>query len=289
MRDLSTWSLSFGAVLVLGARRPAWHVPLLTLAVLLQGAGNSALVNHLAEHRRGRPGEHGHRERGGAGDRALACCCGCSPARCAAEGHPGRGVFVTGATGAIGRPLLPRLLQAGHEVTAMTRSPGGGNRRCGDGASRRWSATRSTPSSSSRGSGRPARGARQPARRLLPRWTRASRAGRCRAPTGCGARPRRSSQRGGPGRGRPAVVASVWFVSGPTAGRGRRGSPLVSSTPRSRLDRRGRVRRAGAGHRAGGQGLEGLVLRYGFLLGRARRSRPPTAPPPARSPGAATR
>lgn len=32
-------------------------------------------------------------------------------------------VFVTGATGAIGRPLIPRLLQAGHEVTAMTRSP----------------------------------------------------------------------------------------------------------------------------------------------------------------------
>ncbi len=32
-------------------------------------------------------------------------------------------VFVAGATGALGRPLLPRLLVAGHEVTAMTRSP----------------------------------------------------------------------------------------------------------------------------------------------------------------------
>jgi nucleoside-diphosphate-sugar epimerase len=31
-------------------------------------------------------------------------------------------VFVAGATGAIGRPLLPRLLAAGHEVTGMTRS-----------------------------------------------------------------------------------------------------------------------------------------------------------------------
>ncbi|HEX8085284.1 MAG TPA: NAD(P)-dependent oxidoreductase [Solirubrobacteraceae bacterium] len=30
-------------------------------------------------------------------------------------------VFVAGATGAIGRPLVPRLLAAGHEVTAMTR------------------------------------------------------------------------------------------------------------------------------------------------------------------------
>jgi nucleoside-diphosphate-sugar epimerase len=32
-------------------------------------------------------------------------------------------VFVAGATGAIGRPLVPRLLAAGHEVTGMTRSP----------------------------------------------------------------------------------------------------------------------------------------------------------------------
>jgi nucleoside-diphosphate-sugar epimerase len=32
-------------------------------------------------------------------------------------------VFLAGATGAIGRQLLPLLVQAGHEVTAMTRSP----------------------------------------------------------------------------------------------------------------------------------------------------------------------
>lgn len=32
-------------------------------------------------------------------------------------------VFVAGATGALGRPLVPCLLAAGHEVTAMTRSP----------------------------------------------------------------------------------------------------------------------------------------------------------------------
>src|SRR5690349_17196735 len=30
-------------------------------------------------------------------------------------------VFVAGATGAIGRPLLPQLVAAGHEVTGMTR------------------------------------------------------------------------------------------------------------------------------------------------------------------------
>src|SRR5499426_1679837 len=33
-------------------------------------------------------------------------------------------VFVTGATGALGRHLVPRLLAAGHEVTATTRTPG---------------------------------------------------------------------------------------------------------------------------------------------------------------------
>jgi nucleoside-diphosphate-sugar epimerase len=32
-------------------------------------------------------------------------------------------VFVAGATGAIGRPLVAQLLAAGHEVTGMTRSP----------------------------------------------------------------------------------------------------------------------------------------------------------------------
>jgi nucleoside-diphosphate-sugar epimerase len=32
-------------------------------------------------------------------------------------------VFVAGASGAIGRPLIPRLLAAGHEVTGMTRKP----------------------------------------------------------------------------------------------------------------------------------------------------------------------
>ena len=31
-------------------------------------------------------------------------------------------VFVAGASGAIGRPLIPRLVAAGHEVTGMTRS-----------------------------------------------------------------------------------------------------------------------------------------------------------------------
>ena len=32
-------------------------------------------------------------------------------------------VFVTGATGALGRHLVPGLIAAGHQVTATTRSP----------------------------------------------------------------------------------------------------------------------------------------------------------------------
>jgi nucleoside-diphosphate-sugar epimerase len=32
-------------------------------------------------------------------------------------------VFVAGATGAIGRPLIPKLLEAGHELTALARTP----------------------------------------------------------------------------------------------------------------------------------------------------------------------
>jgi 2-alkyl-3-oxoalkanoate reductase len=37
-------------------------------------------------------------------------------------------VFLAGASGAIGRPLVPRLLAAGHEVTGMTRSEEGAER-----------------------------------------------------------------------------------------------------------------------------------------------------------------
>jgi nucleoside-diphosphate-sugar epimerase len=33
-------------------------------------------------------------------------------------------VFLAGASGAIGRQLVPLLVEAGHEVAGMTRSPG---------------------------------------------------------------------------------------------------------------------------------------------------------------------
>jgi nucleoside-diphosphate-sugar epimerase len=40
-----------------------------------------------------------------------------------ADGSGRRRVFVAGASGAIGRALVPKLVDAGHEVTAMTRTP----------------------------------------------------------------------------------------------------------------------------------------------------------------------
>ncbi len=43
-------------------------------------------------------------------------------------------IFLAGATGVIGRRLLPRLLHGGHEVTAMTRSPSSAERLAADGA-----------------------------------------------------------------------------------------------------------------------------------------------------------
>ena len=32
-------------------------------------------------------------------------------------------IFIAGASGAVGRPLVRRLAEAGHEVTGMTRTP----------------------------------------------------------------------------------------------------------------------------------------------------------------------
>lgn len=61
------------------------------------------------------------------GGHGISSCCWSSALT--ARERSGRGyappmrVFVAGATGAIGRPLVARLLAAGHEVTGMTRSP----------------------------------------------------------------------------------------------------------------------------------------------------------------------
>ena len=51
-------------------------------------------------------------------------------------------VFVAGATGAMGKQLVPRLVAAGHEVVGMTRSESKQGA-LGSSARPRWSPTRS--------------------------------------------------------------------------------------------------------------------------------------------------
>ena len=46
LRDLATWYLAFGVALLLAARRPAWRVPLLALAVLQYALH---VVNHVID------------------------------------------------------------------------------------------------------------------------------------------------------------------------------------------------------------------------------------------------
>ena len=59
-------------------------------------------------------------------------------------------IFVAGASGALGKQLVPRLVAGGHEVVGMTRSERSARAGAGDGrATRRWP-TRSTPRRSAR-------------------------------------------------------------------------------------------------------------------------------------------
>ena len=51
-------------------------------------------------------------------------------------------IFVAGASGALGKRLVPILVASGHEVVAMTRSRGK------EGACARWAPSRSWPTAS---------------------------------------------------------------------------------------------------------------------------------------------
>ena len=56
-------------------------------------------------------------------------------------------IFIAGASGAVGQPLVRRLAAAGHEVTGMTRTP--------EKAARAARARRGCPSSPTRSTARP--------------------------------------------------------------------------------------------------------------------------------------
>ena len=115
MADLATFYLALGAVALASVSRERWRVPVLTLALIQYGA---ALAEPPDRHRRLAPGL------ARAGELRLA-----APhhgaARLDAHARARAGavrVFVAGASGAIGRPLVPKLVAAGHEVTGTTRS-----------------------------------------------------------------------------------------------------------------------------------------------------------------------
>ena len=59
-------------------------------------------------------------------------------------------IFLAGATGAVGRALIPRLLERGHTVTGTTRSPEKADALRALGADARSSSTASTATPSSR-------------------------------------------------------------------------------------------------------------------------------------------
>ena len=117
-----------GIALLAAAGRPSWRVPILFAAF-----ARSALhtVNHLFD-----IGGHGPRlararqlRRLAADRRVRLPDAGVRQPRAPGAARPARSsreaarvrVFLAGATGVIGRRLLPRLLEAGHDVTAMTR------------------------------------------------------------------------------------------------------------------------------------------------------------------------
>ena len=186
---------------------------------------------------------------------------------------PSRGaqmkVFLAGASGAIGRQLIPRLLQSGHDVVGMTRTPAKaaaldelGARR----GRRRRAAGRA---------GRHRGGRRRP-RRDHPRADRHRRAEH--APL----RPRLRPHQSPADRGHRSPA-----VGGPRGRRASASSPRASRAgPTPVPDRgQGRERAAGPGARAAtmrgyagrdppprsrrdrGHWTEGIVLRYGFLYG----------------------
>ena len=115
MGDLATWYLALGAAALVAVRRVGWRLPVLALAFL---QNTLHAVNHLidvgeADPELARPGQPRL-----PGARLAA-------ARLDGERRTGEGrmrVFVAGASGAVGRPLVPMLVAAGHEVTGSTRS-----------------------------------------------------------------------------------------------------------------------------------------------------------------------
>ena len=176
-------------------------------------------------------------------------------------------VFVAGASGAIGRPLVPRLVAAGHEVTGMTRSERGAE------AIRAGGARAAVVDALDRDALRAAVQEAAPEvvvhelTALPERFDLATSTSTTR-PTGCARRaPATCSTPPGPPAARRLRVPEhrLRRTRRRAAGSRPRTPPHCG---RARPVRRGvRVLDRDGARGAGAEGLEGLVLRYGWFYG----------------------
>ena len=178
-------------------------------------------------------------------------------------------VFVAGASGAIGRPLVPKLVAAGHEVTGTTRSEERAEAIRAAGATRgrrgrvrrrvsaraveaaprrrRWctSSPRCPPGSTPR-----KQGVYEPTNRVRTEGTR----NLLDAAPAAGAR--------------RFVCQSIAFAYAPGRAQVKDGGRPAAWTTRPALRQRRRgAPRDGARRCSAAEGLEGVVLRYGFFYG----------------------
>ncbi len=121
--DVGAFVLAFGIAVLVAAWRPTWRVPVLALGAIWYGLH---ALNHAFDVGQARSDARG------IFDTAYIAISGlllaylawvaARPEAAATDGKEGEGmkVFVAGASGVIGRPLVRQLVAAQHEVTGMT-------------------------------------------------------------------------------------------------------------------------------------------------------------------------
>ena len=116
LRDLATFQAGVGIALLAAVGRPSWRVPVLFAALARTRCTPSTTCSTSVG-----PTRAGWGRSTSSRLLLLTGAYAYLMQEAARERRPVR-VFLAGATGVIGRRLLPMLVAAGHEVTAMTRS-----------------------------------------------------------------------------------------------------------------------------------------------------------------------
>ena len=178
-------------------------------------------------------------------------------------------VFVAGASGAIGRPLVRQLVAAGHEVTGMTRREERAEEIRAAGAERGRLRRLRRGGAARRRSRRPSPRSSSTQLTALPRGVQPRKDRLRRRPTGCAPRATRNLLAAAQAAGARRFVAAEHRL--PLRARGRLGQGRGGAALRRRPGalRRRRVE-AMLDHEQqvlGGEGIEGLVLRYGWFYG----------------------